>query len=262
VVKLSFLNKVVQGDALELLKKLPDESVDMVFTDPPYFIQEQVVIHRSMNPKKYKYVGRDIVSGGWSWDNQWKSEEDYLMWTWEWYKEAVRCLRVGGHMVVFFDRLRQYWLWHFGERLNMKTRQPLYFILTNPVPRARKVDFMGAVYSIFWQTKGTYSRKHAVFNYELGQHPNYIEVPITPTPTDRPRHPTEKHEKVAEWLIKYLTKEGEVILDPFTGSGTIPYVAKNLRRNFIAFEIDQNWVVVAQKRIESIQTQEITQFVA
>jgi hypothetical protein len=66
-----------------------------------------------------------------------------------------------------------------------------------------------------------------------------------------------RHEKVAEWLIKYLTKEGEVILDPFTGSGTIPYVAKKLRRNFIAFEFDPKWVEVAKKRIESIQNQRL-----
>jgi DNA modification methylase len=142
----------------------------------------------------------------------------------------------------------------------MKTRQPLYFVLTNPVPRARKVDFMGAVCSIFWQTKGTYSRKYAVFNYELGQHRNYVEVPITQA-KDRVRHPTEKHEKVAEWLIKYLTKEGETILDPFTGSGTIPYVAKKLRRNFIAFEIDPKWVEVAQKRIERLNNLTIVSYV-
>ena len=255
-----YINRVICGDCLEVMRGIPDESVDLIFTDPPFFIRKQIIIHRKVNPRKYekkdyihsyKYQGKDIVVG-WDWDSQWKDEEEYLVWVKTWYQECARILRKGGHLLIFFDRLRQWWLWKYGTECNMITRQPLYFILTNPVPRARQIDFMGAIYSIFWQTKETYSRKVATFHWEFGQHKNYIEVPITPTPRNRERHPTEKHPNIIKWLLKYLSNENDIIADFFAGTGVVGEVAKKMKRRYILVETQEKYCRIAEKRLKSI----------
>jgi len=253
-------HKIILGDCLKELKKIPESSVDMVLTDPPFFIRKQITIHRQMNPKKpqgfdkkgvmkWKYKGKNITTC-WDWDQQWESERDYLKWCKKWYEEIVRVLREGGHFICFWDRLKQWWMYEWGNELNMITRQPLYYLLDNPVPRARQVDFMVAVYSIFWQTKGTYSRKIATFHWELGQHRNYVKVPITPSPSDRMRHPTEKHIKVINWLLKYLSNENDLILDPFLGSGTTSVGCEQLGRNSIGIEINREYCQIAYERLK------------
>jgi len=255
------INQIINDNCLKILPKIDDEIIDIIITDPPFFIRKKITIHRQQNLKKsgfdkdgvmrWKYKGTDIKTG-WEWDDIWESEGEYLAWCYEWYNECVRVLREGGHFLCFFDRLRQWWLYRWGDRLNMLTRQSLYYILKNPVPRARKIDFMQATYLIFWQTKGTYSKKKSTFNYELGQHRNYIEVPIAPTPKDRKRHPTEKHEKVIEWLLSYLSKEGDLVLDPFAGSGTTGAVAKKMNRNYILIEKNKEFYEMCVKRLNSI----------
>ena len=254
-----YVNKVLNDNGVEISRGIPDEKVDIVITDPPFFVQKQVMQHRSVNPRKYQkrdYLhnykqGQDIVVG-WDWDNQWSTEEEYLEWVYTWYKECARILKPGGHLLVFFDRLRQWWLWKYGIELGMLTRQPLYFVLTNPVPRARQIDFMGSVYFISWQTKKSYSRKISTFHWELGQHRNYIEVPITPTPNNRERHPTEKHPNVIRWLLSYLSNVDDIVVDLFAGTGVVGVESKKLQRNYILVERQSKYCKIAEGRIKAI----------
>lgn len=249
------INQILCGDCLKIMPKFPDNSIDVIATDPPFFIRREITIHRKANPVKYKYVGKDITVGGWDWDTKWKSEEDYLDWCHIWFKECIRILRKGGHFVSFYDRLRQYWLHRWGNELGVVTRQPLYWLLTNPVPRARCVDFMGALGSIFWSTKGTYSRKVAVFNYKLGQHVNYEKTAICggkerlKNKDGSTAHPTQKPVAVYEWLLKYLSSEGQIVLDPFAGTGSSLVAAKKLGRNYIGIEQKPSYHEMAEKRL-------------
>jgi DNA modification methylase len=116
---------------------------------------------------------------------------------------------------------------------------------------ARKVNFMNAVSMIFWATKHSTSRKYAVFNYEIGQAPDYKFAPI---PLGKERyehgfHPTQKPIKVIRWLLEYLSREGETILDPFMGSGSTLVVAKQLNRNAIGIDISKEYCELAYKRL-------------
>jgi len=249
-----FVNKIICGDALKILKQIPDKSIDMILSDPPFFIRRQIIIHRSMNPKKYKYVGKDIVLGGWDWDAQWDSEKEYLEWCKGWFGECVRVLREGGHFLCFFDRLKQWWLYEWGNSLGMITRQPLYWLISNPVPRARCVDFMGGVSSIFWATKNTYSRKVAIFNYKLGQHRNYATSSLCQgkerlKDKNGTIHPTQKPLVVIEWLLSYLSQPNELVLDPFVGVGSTAVACKRLNRRFIGIDSNHKYVSVARKRL-------------
>jgi len=116
---------------------------------------------------------------------------------------------------------------------------------------ARKVNFMNAVVMIFWATKHSTSRKYATFNYELGQHPDYKFAPLC---MGKERysygfHPTQKPESIIKWIMEYLSKKGDTVLDPFLGSGTTMKVAKDLERNCIGIEINEEYINMTKKRL-------------
>jgi len=237
-------------DALEGLKKLKDNSIDLIVTDPPYMISKEITIRRSRNPLKYKYIGKDIRFNFGEWD-LFDTEKEYLEFTEKWFKECSRILKPSGHIVSFFDRWKIGELVKLGKKYGIEGRQALFWIKKNPVPCARKVAFMNAVEMAYWGTKLNGEKKtKATFNYKLGQHPEYLICPITPTKRDRKRHPCEKHPKWVEWVIEYLSNEEDLILDCFAGTGVVGEVALKLNRNFIGFEISEEYCKIAELRLK------------
>ena len=243
------LGRLYLGDCLEILLQIED-TVDLVLTDPPWNVSREVVIHRSMNPKKYKYTGKDINLDFGEWDH-FESEKEYLEFTLRWMDEATRLLKPSGHLISFFDQNLTTELIRIGESLGLQMRQHLYWLKLNPVPRARKVDFMVALEHACWFTKPP--RKGATFNYQLGQQRNYVEAPI---PSGRWRiHPTQKPLKVLETWISYLTNPGDLVLDPFAGSGSTAVACEKLGRRWIAIEKEGEYFEKAVEWLESITAQ-------
>jgi len=233
------------------MKLIESSSVDLIITDPPWCISREVTIHRSMNPMKYKYVGKDINLDFGKWDH-FESEEEYREFTKNWFTEAVRVLREGGHLITFFDVMRISWLVELAKGLSCIPRQVLYWLKTNPVPRARCVDFIVSLEAAPWFTKGTKSRAKATFNYQLGQQRNYVEAPIPghTTKEDGDRvHPTQKPLKPIKVWILYLSNRGDLVLDPFCGSGTVCLAAKMLGRHFIGIEREEIYWKAANERL-------------
>ena len=103
-----------------------------------------------------------------------------------------------------------------------------------------------------WEIIGLWQKPGGklVYNWQLGQQKDYMIVPIV-SGKERLNHPTQKPEKIVELFIKYWTKEGETILDPFIGSGTTGAVAKKLGRNFIGIEVSKEYCGLAEKRIKN-----------
>ena len=237
-------------NCLEGLKIIDDNSIDLILTDPPYMISKEATIRRSRNPLKYKYTGKDIKFNFGEWD-LFDTEKEYFEFTEKWFKECSRILKPSGHIVCFFDKRKIGELVKIGEKYGINGRQPLFWIKKNPVPSARKVGFMNAIEMAYWGTKFAGEDKiKATFNYKLGQHPEYLFCPITPTNRDRKRHPCEKHSKWIEWVIKYLSNEGDLILDCFAGSGVVGEVALKLNRKFILIEISKEYCDIIKKRIQ------------
>lgn len=227
---------------------LPDGSVDMILTDPPWAISREVVIHRSMNPNKYKYVGSDIKLDFGQWDH-FESEDKYIEFTVNWMTEAVRVTKDKGHIVVFFDQNRSTILIEIARSLGCSMRQHLYWLKSNPVPRARKVDFMVALEHALWFTKGT--KTGATFNYRYGQQPNYVRAPVVSLHNPR-LHPTEKPVKVLSVWIRYLSNPGELICDPMAGSGSTCEAARKLGRRYLGIEKDEQYARNAARRLARI----------
>jgi DNA modification methylase len=242
---------LIQGDCLKVLPTLPNENVDLVLTDPPFMISKKTKIIRSKDPSKlYKYKGKDIEMFFGEWD-VFESEEKYWEFTYKWLEEVWRIMRKGAHLLVFFDKFKITPLVKWVKENGGIARQPLFWIKENPVPMARKISFMNSVSLIFWATKYNTSRKYATFNYKLGQHTDYEFAPICSGHEryDYGFHPTQKPEKICEWLIKYLSNEGDLILDPFLGSGTTMKVARDLKRSCIGIEIDNKYIEMTKKRL-------------
>ena len=252
------VNSLIYGDALEILPTLPDDSIDLILTDPPFNISREVVIHRRQNPQKYKFVGKDISLDFGEWDKQWESDEEYIEWCYKWLRECFRILRKGGHFVSFIDKFKVSYFVDFARRNGMIPRQCLFWLKNNPVPRARRNNFMEALEQCVWFTKETTSREFATFNYQLGQSPNYFVHCIVghTTKSDGERvHTTQKPIAFCEWLISYLSNEGDVVLDPFMGSGATCIAALKLDRKYIGIEIDKKYFEQAKERIRKIEIQ-------
>jgi DNA modification methylase len=241
---------LIHGDALKVLPTIPSESIDIIITDPPFMISKEDKITRSKNPN-YKFkANKDINLYFGDWD-VFESEEKYLEFTYKWLSEAWRTLRKGGHLLTFFDKFKITYLVNWVKEHDGIPRQPLFWIIQNPVPKARKINLMNAVVMIFWATKHTTSRKYATFNYELGQHPDYKFAPLC---MGKERysygfHPTQKPESIIKWIMEYLSKKGDTVLDPFLGSGTTMKVAKDLERNCIGIEINEEYINITKKRL-------------
>ena len=231
-------------DAFEILPEIPDESIDLILTDPPYMISREVVISRSGNTK---FKAKDIELDFGDWDKAWASKEDYYDWMFAWLKEAYRVLKNESHLLFFIDKFKITPFVEYLEGLGMKARGPLLWIKSNPMPMARKVSFTQAYEMCLWFTKGRVSQRK--FNWELGYHPNYVVAPI-PQPH---LHPTMKPIKVLLVWIAYLSKPGEIVLDPFAGSGTTLLAAQKLGRRFIGIEKEEEYVQIILKQLQQPQ---------
>jgi len=244
------INKIIQGDALNILPKIPDNYVNMILTDPPYRIsQKGLKINRTnIENRSLRRSGKNSKTLNYDfgeWDH-FDSREEFLGWTESWVKECFRVLKDTGNFVSFFSKSE---ISYFEDILNKygHVRQTIIWHKTNPVPQIFKAGFMSSVEFMSWATKQK-GAKHT-FNYKLGQHHNFIETPIC-MGKERKRHPTQKPLKAIKWLIKYLSNKNDIILDPFIGTGTTAVACIKLNRRFIGIDLDIN---IAKKRIAKVQ---------
>jgi len=240
---------LIQGDALKVLPSIPSESVDLVFTDPPFNISRNVKITRTRNKEEFcrtgKWRGKDIDLYFGEWDD-FKSENEYWKFTIKWVDECVRVLKSGRIFATFFDRDKINFLSSYLQRkYGFKCKGYFAYIKRNPAPQARKVKWMNA-----WEEIGLWQKPNGklVYNYQLGQHPDYIILPICQG-KERTPHPTQKPIKLVEPFILYWTNEGDTVLDPFLGSGTTMVVCRNLKRNCIGIEKNPSYIKICKERL-------------
>jgi len=226
-------NKIIQGDALEILKTFPDESVDCVITDPPYNIGGK--------SNKLTKVGSEIKSneevlGGW--DNI----DNYFDWTRNWLKEVFRVTRNG--VFSFFDLNEIGKLKDLVESMGFYPKNFIVMVKNNPIPHIRKTGYrsgfeMGLMFMKDKKSKFNFLSQREMINvkyYNIGKK-------IT-------THPTEKPESIVGHLVRVLSDKGDLILDPFLGSGTTAVVARKLGRNFVGIEINPEYIKIAEKRLQ------------
>lgn len=244
---MDYTNKIIQGDCLELLKQLPDDSVDCVITDPPYNISKRGcdISRKSLSYKSYK-SNMDIKLDFGEWDN-FETDKDFFEFTEKWFKECVRVLKPRGWIYIFFDKMKTgYFDLFLAPKYGIKSRSIFTWLKSNPVPSFRKVNWLSASEFIWVGSKGkcklkNFLEQNKMFNYMIT--PNKSSYGVT-------SHPTEKPEVLIERFIMTSSKEGDIVLDPFFGSGTTGVACSKLGRNFIGMEKELEYVKTAEERIK------------
>src|SRR5689334_8032554 len=249
------VDTILQGDCMEMMRGLPDKSVDLVFADPPYNLQLGGDLLRPDNSKV------DAVDDHW---DQFASFAAYDKFTREWLAEARRVLKDDGALWVIGS-------YHNIFRVGVAVQDLGFWILndviwrkSNPMPNFKGTRFTNAHETLIWATKSRGARRYT-FNYDAMKMAN-DELQMRsdwtlPLCTGEERlkdatgakaHPTQKPEALLHRLILASTKPGDVILDPFFGTGTTGAAARRLGRRYIGIEREAQYVTLAKARIAKV----------
>ena len=246
---------VVHGECVAEMKKLPDASVDMVFADPPYNLQLQNALVRPDN------TAVDAVDDEW---DKFASFSDYDKFTREWLSEARRVLKPNGTLWVIGSYHNIYRVGSILQDLGFWILNDVVWVKNNPMPNFKGTRFTNAHETLLWASKGKDAKY--TFNYEAMKALNDglqmrsdWNLPIC-TGGERLKddvggkvHSTQKPEALLYRAIISSTNVGDVVLDPFFGSGTTGAVAKRLGRHFIGIEREGRYVEAARARLLGVQ---------
>lgn len=223
-------------DCVEYLTDIPDNTVNLVLTDPPYNISQR---GSKIGRGSGKFVeGSDINLDFGDWDYRSVLPIDYV-------DEFVRILKPNGVLVMFYEQLGLGVIGKYLENTyDVQNRHLGVWTKSNPPPQARKVNWMQGSEKFLVTTMNQGTGHH--FNYELGQSSDYFKHSVT----YKHYHPTQKPLDLIKWIMKYWSFEDDIVLDPFLGSGTTLVAAKELRRTGIGFEKDDTMDDIISMRLE------------
>jgi len=248
------LNQILQGDCIEVLESLPENSIDLIFADPPYNLQLQNDLYR---PNMTKV---DAVDDNW---DKFSSNSEYDSFTRKWLTACRRVLKHTGTMWVIGSYHNIYRVGAILQDLGFWFLNDIVWVKSNPMPNFRGVRFTNAHETLLWSQKkkdAKYTFNHRAMkslNDDLQMRSDWI-IPIC-SGSERIKlngekvHSTQKPEALLYRVILSSSNSSDVVLDPFFGSGTTGAVAKKLHRNWIGIERDDLYIQVAQQRIDSIQ---------
>ena len=248
-------NRVLVGECLDELKKLPSESVDLVFADPPYNLQLERDLLRPNNT---------VVDGG---DDDWdkfSSFAEYDRFSRAWLAECRRILKPNGAIWVIGSYHNIFRLGSALQDLGFWIQNDIVWRKTNPMPNFRGKRFTNAHETLIWA--GREQKSRVTFNYEamkalnddLQMRSDWL-FPICAGPErlkdgdGRKAHPTQKPEALLHRVLLASTHAGDVVLDPFFGTGTTGAVARRLGRKWIGIERDPVYAAAAKERIDKVR---------
>ena len=244
------INKIENGDSIEILKRIPDKSFDLVFADPPYNMQ---IGEKLTRPDDSKVDG---VNDKW---DQFSSFEHYDKFSKSWLKECKRVLKDNGSMWVIGTYHNIFRLGYHIQNLNYWILNDVIWRKNNPMPNFKGTRFTNAHETLIWASKNKKSRY--TFNYQslkclnddLQMRSDWI-LPICNGKERLKRdgkkiHSTQKPEALLHRIILATTNKGDSIFDPFLGTGTTAVVAKKLGRKYFGVEKDKKYFQAAKQRI-------------
>ena len=254
--KPQWLDTILKGDCVAMLDRLPEKSIDVIFADPPYNLQLEGDLHR---PDQSKV---DAVDDHW---DQFENFEAYDAFTRAWLLAARRVLKPNGTIWVIGS-------YHNIFRVGAKMQDLGFWILndvvwrkTNPMPNFRGRRFQNAHETMIWASRDQKGKGYT-FNYDAMKAANDdVQMRsdwLFPICTGAERlkdengdklHPTQKPEALLARIMMASTKPGDVVLDPFFGSGTTGAVAKRLGRHFVGIDREDKYIEAAYERIAAVR---------
>ncbi|HSJ87704.1 MAG TPA: site-specific DNA-methyltransferase [Anaerolineales bacterium] len=248
------LNQILHGDCIEILKSMPENSVDLIFADPPYNLQ----LHKELYRPNMTKV--DAVNDGW---DKFSDFKEYDQFTCDWLSASRQVLKETGTIWVIGSYHNIFRVGSIMQNLGFWILNDVIWIKNNPMPNFRGVRFTNAHETMIWAQKkqgAKYTFNHKsmkALNDDLQVRSDW-NLPLA---TGKQRlksngikaHSTQKPEALLYRIILASSNPGDVVVDPFFGSGTTGAVAKQLGRNWIGIERDKRYIKVAQKRIDAVQ---------
>ncbi|MEQ8435468.1 MAG: site-specific DNA-methyltransferase [Oceanicaulis sp.] len=245
---------IIEGDCVEAMKAMPDECVDLIFADPPYNLQLGGDLHRPDNSKVAAV------------DNDWDQIGDfdaYDLFSCAWLEEARRVLKPNGALWTIGSYHNIFRVGSFLQDMGFWILNDVIWRKSNPMPNFKGTRFTNAHETLIWAAKTKTARP--TFNYAAMKALNDgvqmrsdWTLPICAgaerlkNKEGKKAHPTQKPESLLHRVLLATTNPGDVVLDPFFGTGTTGAVAKKLGRHFIGLEADPDYAEVARKRIAAI----------
>jgi modification methylase len=247
-------NKIIVGDCIEELARLPEGSVDLVFADPPYNLQ---LANTLLRPNNSRVDGVDD-----DWD-KFSSFADYDAFTRDWLIACRRVLKPNGSLWVIGSYHNIFRVGTLLQDLGYWVLNDVIWRKTNPMPNFRGRRFTNAHETMIWASMGQKARY--TFNYEsmkalnedLQMRSDWL-LPICSgaerlKQDGRKMHPTQKPEALLQRVILASTHVGDVVLDPFMGSGTTAVAAKRLGRTFVGIEREDAYAEAARARLKAVK---------
>jgi modification methylase len=249
------LGQIIPGDCIEAMRSIPDASVDMVFADPPYNLQ----LGGDLARPDGSHV--DAVTNDW---DKFSSFAAYDQFTRDWLTEARRVLKPEGSLWVIGSYHNVFRLGAIMQDMGFWILNDIIWRKANPMPNFKGTRFTNAHETLIWASMGEKSKY--TFNYramktlndELQMRSDWV-LPICNGSErlkkgGRKVHPTQKPEALLYRVMLATTNAGDVVLDPFFGTGTTGAVAKRLGRRFIGIEREETYAAAARERIAAVET--------
>jgi modification methylase len=247
------LDSIIEGDCIAAMARLPDKSVDMIFADPPYNLQLGGDLFRPEGGRV------DAVDDAWDHFDSFAVYDDF---TREWLAEARRILKDDGTIWVIGSYHNIYRVGALLQDAEFWVLNDIVWRKSNPMPNFRGTRFTNAHETLIWCAKDEKARY--TFNYramkalndDLQMRSDWV-LPICAGPErvkdgdGHKAHPTQKPEALLYRILLACTKPGDVVLDPFFGTGTTGAVARRLGRRWIGIEREASYVRIARQRIGS-----------
>ena len=248
------INKIIMGNCIKEMKKFTDESIDLIFADPPYNMQLDKVLKR--------YDGTEFNGVSDEWD-KFKSLDDYDLFSKKWMKQSLRILKPNGSLWVIGSFQNIHRLGYLLQDMNAWIINEIIWQKSNPVPNFLGTRFVNSHETLIWVTKKKNSKY--TFNYKTMKYINdgkqmksVWKIPISngkerlKDKNGKKIHSTQKPLKLLKKIIIASTNYGDVVLDPFSGTGTTAHAAKMLGRKYIGIEKDASYVRASIKRLENV----------
>jgi len=230
------------GDCIEVMKKLERNKVDLIFADPPYFLSNDGQSIRS---------GKVVSVNKGDWDKK-ENYDNVDSFTYNWLKECYRILKYDGTIWVSGTHHNIFDIEKNMKRIGFKIINIVIWHKSDPPPLIYKNKFRFSYEFIIWAKKGgkhyfNYDEMYSVNNQEMED--VWLMDAVQMSEKKHGYHPTQKPEALLDRIIKATSKEGDIVLDPFLGSGTTCYVAKKLNRKYIGIEKEKKYFNIAKDRL-------------
>lgn len=242
--------RIIHGDALEVLQQIPDESIDLIFVDPPYNIGKN-------------FAGRK---------DKWKTDKDYLDWCYQWIDLCIQKVKPNGTLYLMTStQFMPYFDLYVRDKVTILSR----IVWSYDSSGVQAKNYFGSMYEpILYCVKNknnyTFNSDDILVEAKTGAKRKLIDYrkdPPQPYKTEKvpgnvwdfarvryrmeeyENHPTQKPIRLLERIIKASSNEGDVVLDPFCGTFTTCFVAQQLKRRFIGIEIQEEYFKIGLRRL-------------